>query len=149
MLSAPAERARPQAPPVGMKPAREWLPAAAMTVLLTLVTANSTVQSDWVRDSGRATLVALTAVLVVGGLALVPRVPWAAGLGALIVGAPVSGWLAVRDVLPSLTGPDESALDALGAWSDRIASGAAFSDRAVLLLLLAGLARLGAAGPAW
>ncbi|HYY99904.1 MAG TPA: hypothetical protein VFA92_00280, partial [Candidatus Binatia bacterium] len=72
MLSAPAERARPQAPLLGIAPAREWLPAAAMTVLLTLVTANSTVQSDWVRDSGRATLVALTAVLVVGALALVP-----------------------------------------------------------------------------
>ena len=145
MRSASAEPPRP----LGLAPVREWLPAAALTLLLTLVTANSTVQSDWVHDSGRATLVALTAVLVVGALALVPSVPWAAGLGVLLAGGPVSGWLAARDLLPTLTGRDEGALAALGAWSDRIASGAAFSDRAVLLLLLAGLAWLGAGWLAW
>ncbi|MDR0360817.1 MAG: hypothetical protein LBJ87_15325, partial [bacterium] len=145
MRSASAEPPRAR----GTPPVRGWLPAAALTLLLTLVTANSTVQSDWVHDSGRATLVALTAVLVVGALALVPSVPWAAGLGVLLAGGPVSGWLAARDLLPTLTGRDEGALAALGAWSDRIASGAAFSDRAVLLLLLAGLAWLGAGWLAW
>ena len=119
---------------------REGIPGGAawtsiLVFLLTLSIAKSTVTADWVPGMDVVTVVALTAAILMGLLALAP-IPWGVGVGiGMALGPVVAGyaaWPAAHALHPS----DPLGLGLLTAWWSRILDGTAIADAAFDLYLI-------------
>lgn len=113
------------------------LPAAVLVALLALCIAGSTVAANWIPGSGVLSPLALVSVLVMGLLAVVRRIPWSVALAVGALAAPVASYVAARPLLVRTHPRDPvDAVQLVGVWWDRVASGAAADDVAFYLLLL-------------
>ena len=115
---------------------RGWLVSAALSFLLVLCLANSTVAANWVPGTSVLTEVALAGAFSMGFLALARVIPWPL---ALLAGLVASPFAAYAFAAPALTGAhpgDPRSLALINTWAGRIASGQAAADVSFYLLLL-------------
>src|SRR5215470_17675257 len=75
------------------------VPLAVFVFLLVVCLGNSTVAAQWVPGTDGLTNLALLAAFVMGGLALVRRIPWAVALVIVVVLCPVAAYVAADGAL--------------------------------------------------
>lgn len=123
--------------PISWRPPAGTLPLAILVVLVVICFANSTVDVNWVPNSGGLTNLALVAAFVMGILALARPVPWPAALGIGSLLAPLAAYVGAHQALVHAHPSDPAGpLQLAASWAGRVASGEAFDDTAFILYTL-------------
>ena len=139
MLSAsPRPRISVTLPPIRL-PAG-WLASAVMVVLAIFAIAGSAVTADWVPGSQAITPLALLSAVLMGGLAMIRRIPWPVALLIGLVAAPFAAYVASASILAGAHPHDPSSLGGLvQVWATRLSDGEALADEAFFLYILCAL----------
>lgn len=142
-------------PSRGLAGVRARLPGGAvvafvLVLLLTYTIADSTAQAQWVPGSNSIVPLALVAALLTAGAAIVRRLPSAVGVAALLGAAPPAALVASASGMHAAHPGDPGDLLGLaGAWTQRVLSGAAGTDPAFYLYLMALLFWIAGAWLSW
>lgn len=150
MLSASARSAAPA--PLRFRPELPsgWLLSAGMALLLVYAIAGSAVAGGWVPGSRAILPVAMSAAVLMGGLALVRRLPWPVPLAAGLLAAPLAAYAASARVIAAAHPGDPGPSLALARlWAARVADGQAVTDTAFFLYLMCLLFWIVGAWLAW
>ena len=101
--------------------------SAVLVLLLALMIARSTATAAWVGGIDVVTAVALGGAVFMGLLAVAP-IPWAAGLSALFIAAPVVAGIVAGPAMRTYHPGDTLSIGLVSTWWSRLSTGAAPGD---------------------